>query len=148
MPANSLECEVVKLISEEIARFIETNIESVDQLEILRLLVGDPEKEWNTEALACEAQIPPRTIRLHLDALERRGFLSVVRGPVLSSRYCPRTATLGDDVHKLLQLYNERPVTIIRLIYARAKRPLNIFADPSPTGNDERSRKDSAGDAV
>ena len=36
---------------------------------------------------------------------------------------------LADLVVRLLQLYKERPVTLIKMVYARAKDPLRTFAD-------------------
>ena len=55
---------------EDMARFIETNIDSVDQLEILRILAADPQKEWGSATMGREAQIQPQTITLHLDVLD------------------------------------------------------------------------------
>ena len=104
---------------ENIARFIEANIDSVDQLEILRFLATDRAKEWTPAALARAMQTPPQTIAAHVDILERRGLLVTVRGPNLSCRYSARTPQLEGEVTDLLRHYNQRPVTMIRMIYDR-----------------------------
>lgn len=115
---------------EEIIRFIEGNIDSVDQLEILRILAADREKKWNSATLAREVQALPQAIAAHLDTLERRGLVMVAReGPNLSGQYGPRTPELEAAMRRLLQLYNERPVTMIRILYARSTNALQSFAD-------------------
>ncbi len=115
---------------DEITRFIEAHIESVDQLEILRILALDRDKEWSSTALAQEAQIQPAMIAVLLQALESRGLLTVVRGPSLFYRYGPHTPDLEEKMSCLLDLYNHRPVTMIRVVAARAKQSaLKTFAD-------------------
>ncbi len=111
------------------ARFIEANIDSVDQLEILRILAADPDKEWTGADLARAAQTPAHAITTHLDTLERRGLLTVARGAALSCRYGARTPELECEVRRLLRLYDERPVTLIRMVYARASGTLKSFSD-------------------
>ncbi len=115
---------------DEIERFIEDHIELVDQLEILRILAADRGKEWSSAALAQEVQVQPQTILLHLHALETRGLLAVVSAPGPFYKYGPRTPELEGKVSRLLSLYNERPVTMIRMVYARANHAaLKTFAD-------------------
>ncbi len=117
-------------LPEEVKRFMEANIDSVDQLEILRVLGEDPHKEWNAADLAREAQTPPETIGPHLAALQARNLLAIqVRESGLFCRYGPGTPELEERMHRLLQVYRERPVTMIKLVYARARDPLKTFAE-------------------
>jgi hypothetical protein len=51
------------------------------------------------------------------------------RGTDWVGRHGPHTPELADQVGRLLQLYRERPVTMIKMIYARAKDPLRVFSD-------------------
>jgi DNA-binding IclR family transcriptional regulator len=114
---------------DEVARFIEANIDSVDQLAILRLLAEDPAGEWPIPALARAVQAPPQAVVAQAEALERRGLLSASRGPETCYRYGPHTPELQDGLKRLLRLYNERPVTMIRMVSARAQIALKDFAD-------------------
>jgi DNA-binding HxlR family transcriptional regulator len=116
-------------LPEEVKRFMDANIESVDQLEVLRLLAGEPGREWNLDSLAGIIQIQPQALTLHLAALESRGLITASHGPTASYRYGPRTPELENLVGRLLQFYNERPVTMIKMIYARANAALKNFAD-------------------
>jgi hypothetical protein len=115
---------------EEVKRFMDQNIESIEQLEILRILGEDPEKEWSATVLAREVQAPPQGIAAHLAGLHSRGLLtSVPRDKDLFWRYGPRTPELEQMVGRLLQLYRQRPVTMINLVYSRARDALQTFAD-------------------
>lgn len=116
-------------IPEKTFRFLEQNIDSVDQLELLRLLATDRDKEWSCATLAQAAQTHPHTIARHLEILERRGLVGVVRQPDVTYRYGVRSPAVDSELTFLLRLYNERPVSIIRLIYTRNQSTWCRFAE-------------------
>lgn len=117
-------------LPEDTKRFLEVNIDSLDQLEILRVLGEDPQKEWRAANLAREAQAAPQTIGTHLTVLQARGLLTLqTRDAELFCRYGAANSELAERLARLLQVYRERPVTIIKLIYASARDPLRSFAD-------------------
>jgi hypothetical protein len=119
----------VEPFPEEIRRFLDGNIESIDQLEILRLLGEDPGREWTAAELAVAVQIEPAAVAAHLAAMRGRGLLAAeARGIDLVARHGPAPA-VGELVGRLLQHYKERPVSMIKLVYERAKDPLRNFAD-------------------
>ncbi len=109
---------------------MEANIDSVDQLEILRVLGEDPNRQWRAADLAGEVQTPPPAIGTHLAALHARGLLIVqMRETESYCRYGPRNAETADKLAQLLQVYRERPVSMIKHVYARARDPLKSFAE-------------------
>lgn len=116
---------------EDVARFLYDHVESIDQLEILRVLGEERDKQWSSDDLAAAVQAEPRSVRSHIDAMHSRGLLEKIIGPEarLSCRYGPRTVELENMVARLLQIYRERPVSMIKLVYERAKDPLRAFAD-------------------
>ena len=117
-------------LPEEVKRFLEANIDSVDQLEILRVLGEDPRKEWHAVDLAREVQSAAQSIDAHLAALNARGLLFLQkRGAELFCRYGPSSPELVERAAQLLQVYRERPVTMIKLVYATARDPLKTFAE-------------------
>ncbi len=116
-------------LPEATARFLKANIDSVEQLEVLRALAADRNRVWDCRALAGEVQARPQAVARHLDALERRGLITVARGPIPTYRYGANTPELEDAVSRLLQLYNERPVTLIRLVYEHAGGGHKTLAD-------------------
>jgi predicted ArsR family transcriptional regulator len=115
---------------EDLARFMDQNVESIDQLEILRVLGEDREKEWDVASLAAEVQAGPQAVRAHLAAMQSRGLLTTTaRGVGLSCRYGAGAPELANMVDRLLQMYKQRPVTMIKMVYERARDPLRAFAD-------------------
>ena len=116
-------------LPDEIQRFLYAYIESVDQLEILRVLGEDRSREWTAHALAAEVQGDPAGIAADLAAMKARGLLAAeTRGGDVVARYGPSPAA-ADPVGRLLDLYKERPVTMIKMVYDRAKDPLRTLAD-------------------
>lgn len=109
-------------ISAELKHFLDTAIESVEQLEVLRLLAADPAKEWSASELARSVQTTAQRVQLHVADLESQGLLRVRRGIGLLCQYMPATPKSDDLVSRLLDVYNERPVTLIRMITDRSAR--------------------------
>jgi len=117
-------------IPQDIARFMQANIESLEQLELLRVLGEDPNKEWEPAPLGREVQADPQTAASHLAALSSRGLLTVImRGTEKFYRHGCGSPALDKTLSQLLQMYKERPVSMIRLVYAQATDRLRAFAD-------------------
>jgi DNA-binding MarR family transcriptional regulator len=117
-------------LPDDIRRFLDGNIETIDQLEVLRILGEKPDREWTAAELAAEVQAKPQVVATHVVALQGRGLLTAQqRGADLVARHGARTPELQTLVGRLLQLYRERPVTMIKMVYERAKDPLRTFAD-------------------
>lgn len=106
----------VSPFSEEVVRLIEAHIDSVDQLDILRLLSGNRLKQWTPAELAEELQAEPQSVCRHLESLQKRGLLTLSGAPEFVSQYGARSPEVDREVQQLLQIYNERPVTMIRLL--------------------------------
>ena len=103
----------------------------MDALEILILLVQHPDQDWTAEAIVGELRHDPDALPAvqRCLALFRAGGL-LAPGEVGAVLYRPATAELGATVASLVQAYNERPVTLIRTLYAIAdSRKIQAFAD-------------------
>jgi DNA-binding transcriptional ArsR family regulator len=125
-------------IPDELLAFIDANVESVEQLEILRVLSETPASKHGADDLARACQIQPSAIAAHLAVLEQRGLLIAQQlGSQTLCTYGAHTKEKERMLGQLLQYYKERPVTLIKLIYARMDIRLKAFADAF------RLRKDS-----
>lgn len=114
----------------DVIKFIDENIESIDQLEILRILSEDRQREWREAELASEVQAKVPAVHTAISAMQSRGLLAVTTdGLGIACRCGPQTPELEALVNRLLQVYKERPVTMIKVVYERAKDPLRAFAD-------------------
>lgn len=109
-------------LSEELKNFLDTAIESVAQLEVLRVLAADPAKEWTASELGRAVQASTRDVAHHVANLEAQGLLCVRRNPGFFCRYLPTTAKGEELVRGLLEAYNERPVTMIRILSKKTGR--------------------------
>lgn len=117
-------------LPEDVRRFLDENIESLEQLEILRVLAEDPGREWAAAELAAEIQADPSAAASHIAALAARGLVatSTRRGETVA-RHGTRSPELGGRLTQVLAAYHERPVTMIKLVYAKANERLRAFSD-------------------
>ena len=116
-------------IQADVRSFIAEQIDSVAQLELLLLLHGNPEKSWSAAEAAVKLCTAVEMTATLLAELTQRGLLSVAEAPQLRYSYAPRDKPLGQLVSDLAQLYHERRVTVITLIYAQPVDKLRSFAD-------------------
>lgn len=117
-------------LSDDVRRFLDENVESLEQLEILRVLAEDPGRAWGVTALAGAIQAEPATAAKHLAALGGRGLITLATsGTETAGRHGARTPELGAKVDALLAAYRQRPVTMIKLVYERANERLRAFSD-------------------
>lgn len=121
---------MAELFPDDVRRFLDENVDSIDQLEVLRLLWEDPAAEWTGAALTAEVQAQPADVAAHVAALAARGLIHAEpRGAGVACRYGPRTPDLDARLRKVLEHYRERPVSMIKLVAARVNDPLRALAD-------------------
>jgi hypothetical protein len=116
-------------IPSDVKEFLFANIDSVDQLEVLRLVVGDPQKEHSALSLAQELQIALQTVEAHVNALGARGLLTITNQQPLTCKHGPQSKELEDGLQELVKTYLERPVSLIKMVYERPKEQIKTFAD-------------------
>ncbi|HEX7053618.1 MAG TPA: hypothetical protein VF211_06740 [Burkholderiales bacterium] len=116
--------------SDEFCRFLQTSVPSVDAAELLLLLARDASRWWsNLELLAAlrPAPLTDADITRMLETLVARGL--VVQAADKRVQYHPANDELDGYVRTLAQAYSERPVTLIRVIYALRDSKIRSFAD-------------------
>jgi hypothetical protein len=115
---------------EDVRQFLAANIDSLEQLETLRILGEDDAREWEHTEIAQHVQSSPETILAHLATLEGRGLLHCERreGRTFCG-YGPHSPELEIQVRELLDLYRQRPVSMIRIVHQRAENALRDFSD-------------------
>jgi len=114
-------------IPQDIQTFAQKDIENIDRLRILLLLFRSPDKEWATYEVAAALYIKPDLAVAGLAQLEVKGLLSGKAGRTY--RYHPQTPETAELVTRLAQFDQERPVTLINLIYAKPLDQVRAFAD-------------------
>jgi hypothetical protein len=113
--------------SDAFCRFVQVHLPSVDAAELLLVAFHDPNVAWiareAVERLPAGVNMTEADAGKHLLAFQAAGLMDS------SMRYRPASAELGNFVQTLAKAYEERPVTLIRLIYALRDRKIRSFAD-------------------
>lgn len=87
-------------------------------------------------AIAAKAQIGEvATMRRYLGELSSAGLLAAASGDTY--HYAPADAQRQRAVDLLAQMYNEKPVTLVRAIYSRPAASVQAFADAFRLRRDE-----------
>lgn len=103
-----------------IEEFIQAYLESVDHLRALLLLRDNPRYEWGATEAAAKLYLRPELTAAVLASLQAKGLILSAGTPPRYS-YRPQSPELAQLVEQLAQLDRERPVTLLKLIYARPK---------------------------
>lgn len=114
-------------IPASVRRFLDENINSVEELETLLLLFGQPKKEWTAEDVSRELYTSIDAARKKLAHLQGRGLASKTSESHFT--YSPVSEFVGRNVENLAQLYKTRRVTIITLIYSKPSDQIRDFSD-------------------
>lgn len=115
--------------SADVEQFLLQNITSVDQLEVLLLLRADPETTWSPAAVSRELATQPEAAAQRLADLLALHLVALAEGPDRLYRYAPGTVGQRTLVDRLAQVYKERRVAVITLIYSKPLNQVQAFAD-------------------
>jgi hypothetical protein len=112
-----------------VREFIIEHIDSVEQVEILLLLLQKTGRTWTAESMAKELRIAVSSAATRLADLKKLGLVAPVEGAPSEYRYAPRTPALDETVRGLSDAYSERRVTVINLIFSKPIDKIRTFAD-------------------
>ncbi len=116
--------------TDDFCRFIQQTIPSVEAAELLIHLSHHPEQSLTPAAAV--AGLPKG---VPLTEAQAAGLLESFAGRGLVSRsgseyrYAPATGELRRYAETLAQAYNQRPVTLIRIVYALRDTRIQSFAE-------------------
>ena len=117
--------------SDEFCGFLRAAVPTVDAAEVLLLLHRGAERWWSAEevvgALAPSVSLSGSAAAASLAVLQASGLIAA--GPDKRVQDRPRDGAFDAHVATLVQAYRERPVTLIRMIYALRDSKIQSFAD-------------------
>jgi len=114
--------------SDEFCRFLHACVPSVQAAELLLLLAGEPAAAFRAKEAAERVPAMGETEAAKiLQALHANGL--AMAGVDQAYQYRPATEALKAHVVMLAKAYEERPVTLIRIIYALRDSKIRSFAD-------------------
>jgi hypothetical protein len=111
--------------------FLQRSVKTVDAAELLLLIYSERDHAWTADELAVKLQptasVTEAEVAKELDGFQQRGLVERAAGQ--RRQYHPALPDLDGHVRRLAKLYNERPVTLIRMIYALRDANIKTFAD-------------------
>ncbi len=113
---------------EPVQRFIVRHIHTLEQLDILLLLLENP-RAWSDQDIAVALRTTPESARARLSRLHGDGLVAVTTDSAPRYRYQARTDTLDRDARALAQCYRERRVAVITQIFAPTSGRAALFAN-------------------
>ena len=111
----------------DVHQFLYQNIESVEQLEVLVLLLRRPDRGWSPDEVARELYGHPASIARRLAILLGQGLLREIDPGCY--QYAPRTAELHATVERVADTYQERRVAVVTLIASKPIENVRAFSD-------------------
>ena len=115
------------LIPKTVREFIETNIDSIAELEALMLIRHDPKRVWTAEDLATRLYISVERTETVLTKLETLGISKVGRGGGIS--YKASSADLDSVVAEVVEAYSKYLIPVTNLIHTKLESKVQQFAD-------------------
>jgi hypothetical protein len=111
--------------TEAFFKFLQSNIASVDAAEVLLLLYRNAERNWSAAEVLSRLGpvLSEAEVGRILEDFRTKGLLSE------GYRYVPGDTEAAAHVNTLALAYDERPVTLFRLIYALRQTGLQALAD-------------------
>lgn len=114
--------------SEELKQFIATEIQSLEQLEILLLLSGNPHRWWTATSVYEVIKSSRASVEERLSELAQRGLLKAEGDRDRSYQFAPHSDHLWQAVSQLRDAYKERPVKVVQAIYSKPRDGVQEFA--------------------
>lgn len=116
-------------VTEGVRSFIRECVPNVDAIELLLAMAEHPERAFGIRDLFTKVHgtdAPETMLRKYLASFERFGVISQQND---GYRFAPANSEMESVVRTLARLYTERPVTLVRLIYALRAERIHAFAD-------------------
>lgn len=117
--------------SDQFCGFLQGAIPAVDAAELLLALAAQPDTWWHPQELVAGLRPAQATTDAdaarYFDVFRSRGLVET--GSDRRIRFRPASEELAAHVRTLAQAYRERPVTLIRVIYALRDTRIQSFAE-------------------
>jgi hypothetical protein len=125
-----LHCQALaNSLPDDLCRFIERHVHTLEQLEILLLLFEDPARSWSASELARELRTNVESVCIRLAPMVTDGLTAMTSPSSPTYCYRPASERLDEQVGALIRFYRERRVAVITQIFAPPTGAARVFAD-------------------
>ena len=111
---------------EIVLTFVRSTIKSAWSLELLLLLCRKPHPFWTGEALVRELRGSEHLVNESVAILSAAGLVELGEAGV---RYCPQSSEQGALVTALVEIYGQKPLTVLKAIFASPNDKIRSFSD-------------------
>lgn len=112
-------------------------IKSLEQLEILFLLSGNPHKWWTANAVYEVVKSSLSSVQERLNDMLQRGFLRQETGNETRYQFAPSDENIWKIISELREAYKERPVKVVQAVYSKPPDAVQEFARAFRVRKDE-----------
>jgi hypothetical protein len=116
-------------IPEDVRRFIQTNIDSIAQLEALLLAHEQPETEWTITGMSARLYISPESTAVVLLRLCHDRLMAPAGTDQTRFKYKPDSEELSRLVDRLAETYAKQLVPVTRLVHSKQRSRLQEFPE-------------------
>jgi len=117
-----------KVFSEELERFIAAEVNSLEQLEILLLLSGNPHKWWTATGVYEVITSSVQSVQDRLNEMVARGILRKEAENEVRFQFKPTNDAVWNITSELRDAYKERSVKVVQAIYSKPPDAVQEFA--------------------
>jgi hypothetical protein len=117
-------------LPDSVKQFLSRYIRSLEQLELLLLLRGQPDRLWTVPQVYEVIRSSQRSLQSGLESFAHEGFFAEDKRAALPGfRYSPRNDELRGAVEQIAASYRHSRVRVIEAIFAPEIDPVQKFAD-------------------
>ena len=120
--------------------FVAEHIRSLEELQLLLVVVQSPDRWWDATAAARELGIATSDARRGLDALAARNLLDIRITGDLRYQFRPGTEELRVAARATEEAYRMNPLAVVQLVAQTGRRGLRDFADAFRIRRDDDDR--------
>lgn len=126
-------------IPASVVRFVAEHITSLDQLELLLLLLHAPQKWWDAPSAAREIGADTNSTRRGLERFASQNLLAIAVTGDVRYRFQPGEARLQEAAEAFNAAYRSNRLAILHLVTGRPERSIRDFANAFRIRRDDDS---------
>lgn len=116
------------ILPDDVRQFLAIHIRSIEQLEILLLLGGSPERQWSVGEVYQTILSNEGSVQRTLDRLCQSGLAERLDQPTVTYKFYASTPQVTEVIAKLRELYKGSLVRIVQAIYGPRVSEIDEFA--------------------
>lgn len=113
-------------ISAPVRDFLLAHVDSIELLEVLLMLAGQPAATFSAEEISDHLRTAPQSATNRLRHLQKHGLVTVQPGGRFGLQ---PGAALADTLRQVAAAYRERRVAVVTLIYSRPSDVVRVFSN-------------------